>query len=159
MNFSMSITPPSKHFSLTPEFELSIDYDSLVMETCDLLSQTDCTFQISGFGQESWPVDISYDLSSVIEQLPDTLAALRANEEAIIDLYGQGIERELSFTPRGEHVTVHCSSRTQWQPNPTEEHVSHHEVQHLLTNLAREFKEALEIASPVLAETSPFTHW
>ncbi|MGP3973162.1 hypothetical protein ACTWQF_03825 [Streptomyces sp. 8N114] len=159
MNLSMSITPPSNQSPLTPDFDLSTDYESLVMDSCELLSQTNCKFEISGFGQDSWPVDVSYDLSSVIEQLPAALTALQKDVEAVIDLYGQGIERALTFTPGGETVTIRCSSRSRWQPDPSEEQAVRQDVHRLFTNLAREFKAALESACPIVAETPPFADW
>ncbi|MYT26914.1 hypothetical protein GTW69_42750, partial [Streptomyces sp. SID7760] len=89
----MSLTPPSAELPTDLlDVELSEDYESLAMDACQLLSDTDARFIVSGFGQEEWPVNISYDLSSVIEQLPAAIDALRSGSPAEIDLYGQGIE-------------------------------------------------------------------
>jgi hypothetical protein len=42
------------------------DYDSLVMDSCDLLSHADCRFIVSGFGQVEWPVSgIGADFTDV----------------------------------------------------------------------------------------------
>ncbi len=88
------------------------------MEVCEFLGDTGYAFRISGFGQAEWPVDVWYDLSTLVEQLPDALAALRRGEPAEIDLYGQGVERTLIFEPAGDVVSITCSSRTRWQPEP-----------------------------------------
>ncbi|WKV76510.1 hypothetical protein AW27_033385 [Streptomyces sp. PCS3-D2] len=92
----MSLTPPAAELPADLlDIELSEDYESLAMDACQLLSDTDALFVVSGFGQEEWPVSISYDLSSVIEQLPVAIDALRSGLLAEIDLYGQGIEPDL----------------------------------------------------------------
>jgi hypothetical protein len=155
----MRLTPPSTQLALTPDFDIPDDYESLVMETCQLLGRTDCQFHVSGFGQADWPVDVSYDLSTVVEQLPATLEALQRGEEAEIDFYGQGIERTISFAPTGDLITVNCSSKTAWIPNPSSETVEREEVRMLLLGLARDFKEAVNRACPTLATVPPFSAW
>ncbi|MFE5024829.1 hypothetical protein ACFRAO_16200 [Streptomyces sp. NPDC056656] len=159
MEFRMAVVPPSSHTTLTPDFELDEDFESLVMDACQLLSQSDCSFRVSGFGQDSWPVDVSYDLSSVIEQLPDALASLRRRESAQIDFYGQGVERVVAFAPDEGMVAIQCTTRTGWVPSPDTESVSQSEAEALLVALARDFKLALEHACPEVAALSPFVDW
>ncbi|WP_146075028.1 hypothetical protein [Streptomyces sp. Ru73] len=159
MQFRMSVTPPSTQTVLTTDFSFDEDFDSLVMDTCQLLSRTDCEFQVSGLGQDRWPVDVSCDLSSVIEQLPEALTALREREPAQIDFYGQGIERLVTFTPRAESVVVSCTTNNGDSPDVTTETVPHREAEELLANLAREFKAALERACPEVAALPPFADW
>lgn len=155
----MSVTPPTEQLRRTPEFDLSVDYESLVMDACELLSEAGCDFHVEGFGQKDWPVDVSYDLSTVMEQLPAAIAALQHGESAVIDFYGQGVERGLTFEPVGDLVAVRCSSRTNWTPNPDREQASPREVTTLLEGLAGDFKIALERTCPSLALIEPFKHW
>ncbi|MEU7556488.1 hypothetical protein AB0B01_29905 [Streptomyces sp. NPDC044571] len=156
----MSLTSPSAE--LPPDLvaiELSDDYESLAMDACQLLSETDARFIISGFGQEEWPVNISYDLSSVMEQLPEAIDSLRTDRPAEIDLYGQGIERCLTFVPAGDTTEIRCTSGTAWQPDPEVEILSRTAALELLTGLAGDFGAALRRAAPELAMRTPFAKW
>jgi hypothetical protein len=159
VNFQMSVTPPTSNVELNPEFELDEDFESLVMDTCQMLSQTDCQFRVSGFGQDPWPVDVSYDLSSAIENLPEALEALKHGECAQIDFYGQGIERLVTFTPHGDRVVIKCTSNTTWTPDPSAEEVALGEAQDLLLTLARDFKAAVERVCPQVAALDAFAAW
>ncbi|MFJ3173808.1 hypothetical protein ACIPJK_23915 [Streptomyces roseus] len=156
----MSLTPPSAELPADLlDVELSEDYESLAMDACQLLSDTDARFIVSGFGQEEWPVNISYDLSSVIEQLPAAIDALRSGSPAEIDLYGQGIERRLTFVPAKETTEIRCASGTAWRPDPDREVLSRSEALELLTGLARDFGAALRRAAPGVAQRTPFATW
>ncbi|MEK9519539.1 hypothetical protein MIU24_09030 [Streptomyces venezuelae] len=155
----MSLTPPSMELSDSLESELSDDYESLVMDACQLLSETDAQFIMSGFGQDEWPVNVSYDLSSVIEQLPSAMESLRQGRPAEIDLYGQGIERRLTFTTSNDITEIRCVSGTGWRPDPEVECVPHAEALALLAGLAGDFGAALRRAAPELARRTPFATW
>ncbi|MFF4230986.1 hypothetical protein [Streptomyces sp. NPDC001820] len=155
----MSVTPPSEQLPQVQDFDIADDYESLVMDVCQLLSETDCHFTVSGFGQEGWPVNVSYDLSSVIEQLPTAIANLQRGLDAEIDLYGQGIERRLDFTLSGNLVEIRCTSSTKWSADPSLEVLPHEEALSLLTGLAREFGIAVQRALPDLAAKTPFAKW
>ncbi|MFE1869956.1 hypothetical protein ACFW9N_03510 [Streptomyces sp. NPDC059496] len=156
----MSLTPPSAELpSDVVEVELSDDYESLAMDACQLLSGTDARFFVSGFGQEAWPVSVSYDLSSVIEQLPEAIDSLRSGRSAEIDFYGQGIERRLTFVPAGDTTEIRCSSGTAWRPDPDVDVLSRTAALDLLTGLAGDFGAALRRAAPELAMRTPFGTW
>ncbi|MFE3186610.1 hypothetical protein ACFXKR_38000 [Streptomyces violascens] len=159
MKFQMALVPPSRPIDEAPDFELDEDYDSLVMDTCGLLAQTDCVFRVAGFGQDPWPVDVSYDLSTVIEQLPEALSALRHKEPAQIDFYGQGVERLVRIVPRGESAIVTCVSNAGWVPMPSAEELPLVEAERLLVSLARDFKAALELVCPDIAALEVFAGW
>ncbi|MEU3771978.1 hypothetical protein AB0F11_01940 [Streptomyces sp. NPDC032472] len=156
----MSLTLPSGE--LPPdvvEVELSEDYESLAMDACQLLSETDARFVVSGFGQEEWPVNISYDLSSAIEQLPEAIDSLQSGRSAEVDLYGQGVERRLIFVPAGDTTEIRCVSGTAWRPDPDVEVLSRAAALELLTGLAGDFGAALRQAAPELAMRTPFAKW
>ncbi|BCB78383.1 hypothetical protein GCM10022251_30330 [Phytohabitans flavus] len=135
------------------------DYESVVMELCSRLAETDCVFRMAGFGQEQWPVDIRYDLSTLIEQLPDLLNGLRSNGSVEVDLYGQGVERTLSFVVNGDRVTAACASRTGWMPNPDVEEIDLAELLAMIESVAFEFAKFMRMVWPQCAKTAPFVDW
>ena len=125
------------------------DHASVVMDACELLAATNTEFRMSGFGNNHWPVDVSYDLSTFMEALPAALAALTAGEAAEIDMYGQGIERTLAFARNGDEVTISCQSRTSWRPSPGTETMPYADLLTMLQQVAREFDAALAALWPV----------
>ncbi|MFG2371399.1 hypothetical protein ACGFY9_07970 [Streptomyces sp. NPDC048504] len=155
----MALLPPSRGTSSTPDFELDEDYESLAMDTCQLLAETDCRFHVAGFGQDPWPVDISYDLSAVVEQLPEALASVGDGKPAQIDFYGQGVERLVTFTPHEGQVVIACTTETDWTPEPSTETVSPEEAEAMLAALAHDFRRALDRACPDIAAVQPFAGW
>ncbi|MBQ0989361.1 hypothetical protein KBX08_04555 [Micromonospora sp. H61] len=136
-----------------------LDYESVVMELCSRLAETDCVFRMAGFGQEQWPVDIRYDLSTLIEQLPELLNGLRSNGPVEVDLYGQGVERTLSFVVAGDRVTATCASRTGWIPNPDVEEIELAELLAMIEAVAFEFAKFLRMVWPQCAKMAPFADW
>ena len=157
MQFQMAVSPPTSALPVTRD--LAEDYASLVMDACELLGETDCRFLVAGFGQDPWPVDVSYDLSSVIEQLPQARTALRRKELARIDVYGQGVERVVTFDPTGDQITMTCTTRTDWLPDPATERAPLTDVEDMLAALAHDFRRALDRACPAIAAREPFTRW
>ena len=135
------------------------DFPTLIMVTCDLLGETDCRFRAGGFGHDEWAVDVSYDLSTLMEQLPDALSGLRAGEPSEIDLYGQGLERTLYFSPDGVWVDIECRSRTSWTPAPAVVRQGKDALVEMLEKLARDFAEAVAIGVPELADEEVFALW
>ncbi|MEV1329877.1 hypothetical protein AB0J20_09905 [Micromonospora costi] len=136
-----------------------MDYESLVMEACALLSETDCRFFVGGFGQDDWRLDVAYDLSAVLEQLPSILVGLRAGTEAELDLYSQGVERTLTFTRIGQDVIIRCRSQTSWVPNPDTEIMSSHDLESMFVRLANDFAASLELVDPDISSLPPFRDW
>jgi hypothetical protein len=124
------------------------DYESVVIEACRVLAGTDCRFGVAGFGQAVWPVDVGYDLSTFVEQLPEAIAQIERGEAAEIDLYGQGIERLLRFEGSGERMRVLCTSRTSWTPDPAEESIARAELVRMLRDVAAGFAESLALMWP-----------
>ncbi|MCC5480428.1 hypothetical protein ACFV2N_12420 [Streptomyces sp. NPDC059680] len=159
VQFRMTVSPPTSDTPVTHDLDLAEDYESLVMDACELLGETDCRFHVAGFGQDPWPVDISYDLSSVIEQLPQAWTALRRKERAQIDFYGQGVERAITFAPAGEQIIMTCTTQTNWIPDPATEIASLSDVEGRLAALAHDFRRALDRACPDIAAREPFAQW
>lgn len=159
LTFNIALQQPSNSSLRTEIDKPPDDYLSLVMEACSLLGETDCRFFVSGFGDNAWPVDVYYDLSTVLEQLPDLLAGLRAGEGGILDFYGQGIERRLEFFPEGRKVGIRCRSGTAWKPNPTVEYADLDYLESIFVRLAVDFSLALEKVNLDFARTPPISAW
>ena len=92
-----------------------------VIVVCNILDESqEYRFQVSGFGQTSWPVDIRTDFATVLEQMPDLMTKLvHASGDFSLDFYEQGIERELKFLWKDTEATIDCVSRTAWNPSPS----------------------------------------
>ncbi|WP_159046224.1 hypothetical protein [Streptomyces sp. MMG1121] len=159
MPFRTTVSAPTSGTPVTHDLDLSEDYESLVMDACDLLGETDCRFHVAGFGQDPWPVNVSYDLSSVIEQLPRARASLRRRDRAQIDFYGQGIERVITFAPAGDRITLTCTSRTGWIPDPATETARRSDIEHMLATLARDFRRAFDRACADVAAREHLASW
>jgi hypothetical protein len=161
MSFSVSFQPPrpSEPAAPAPE-EAGASYETFVIEACGALAEVgDGSFHLGGFGDENWPVDVAYDMSAFVEQLPELLAGVREGREVEIDLYPPGIERTLMFRPAGSEVTIHCHSRTDWVPDPEVETIGQAELITMLSKLAEDFATALNAMNPRLAQVEPFAHW
>ena len=135
------------------------DFQSLVMDACELLGEAGCRFRMGGFGKDDWNLNVSYDMSTVIEQLPDVLAALDRGAQAEIDLYSQGIERTITVTPDGDYIHLWCQSRTSWTPNPEMERMDRGYVIEAFRKLATDFAKALISVQPELADVEPLARW
>lgn len=80
------------------------------MHLCSALSSIDgIKFVIEGFGVK-WPVDVETDLSTVIPQVFDGLELLKSDRGFSIELFEQGIEKELNFIISCDDVEITCSN-------------------------------------------------
>lgn len=163
MSFSVSFHPavPSGATSAAPvSRELNDDYDTLVMEACSALSDAGGgSFHIGGFGSDEWSLDVAYDLSAFMEQLPLLLAGVREHREVEVDLYSQGIERTLTFRPVEDRILIHCASRTDWVPSPEFESLAQNELVAMLSKLAEDFARGLKAIDSRLSDVVPFARW
>lgn len=158
--FEMRLDPPTHPADeFDPGAVVAADYVTEVINLCDLLGETDARFHVSGFGLASWPVDVSYDLSAVMEQLPAVIRSLAAGADTELDFFSQGIERTLAFHPAGGVCRIVCESRTSWVPDPAEIEMKTNDLIVMLQELARGFGEAVAVAAPSLTNLSPFNAW
>ncbi|MFE3785076.1 hypothetical protein ACFXPA_43650, partial [Amycolatopsis sp. NPDC059090] len=122
----------------------------------------DCAFTVRGFGDD-WPADVAYDLSTLVEQLPSLLNALRAHRDSELDFYGQGIERTLHFRlsgeGEGEDARIACTSRTSWTPRPEVEFIARDRLEEMILDLLSAFSSSLRTAASPLADAPPFPSW
>ncbi|NED44980.1 hypothetical protein G3I65_34185 [Amycolatopsis sp. SID8362] len=150
---------PTTIASMVPAVPSDLEFESVVMDLCVVLDDSDCVFEIGGFGQSEWPVDVRYDLSTFMEQLPEALERIRSGFPAEIDLYGQGIERSLRFEVDGDFVNVSCVSRTNWIPDPDIETIDLSKLLAMLESISVEFAESLRLIWPRAAAVAPFVNW
>ena len=154
MGFEVSLRGPTNPPAVVVPPSAS-DYDSVIMDACVVLASTDCTFGIGGFGTATWPVDTGYGLSMFVEQLPEAIQAIAGRETAVIDLYGQGLERTLHFEDAGPEIRIRCVSGTSWKPEPDVEIAGRDDLLRMLTGVAREFAAALSVIWPDVDAVEP----
>lgn len=166
VSFFMRLTKPTGPVEQVPVDELMDPFGEWrdsefvrIMRACQALAGTDCRFLVGGFGLDPWPVDVEVDLSTVMEDMVEVLAGVRAGAAAEIDFYEQGIERSLELTPVGDQVRIRCRSRTSWRPDPAVEYLDRAELIGMLTALCATFADAVAEVAPVLADLSPIAEW
>lgn len=98
-----------------PAVEFDPEYDdarSVIASICDGLDEAGtATFNVSGFGDSAWPVDVATDLVTLIEQLPEALTVLELRSGKFrIEFYEQGIERLIFFNCDGDVTELRCQS-------------------------------------------------
>lgn len=108
-------------------------------------------FEVSGFGQDRWPVD-AHDLAILLEQLPSALRAVEARLPTDLDFYEQGLQRFIALAPVGEdRYSATCTSWTDWRPDPAVEEISRARLLGMLRATLDEFVLALRVMAPALA--------
>jgi hypothetical protein len=132
------------------------DYEYLVKVACAVLGETDAAFRIGGFGRDDWSFDVGYDMSAFVEELPRLIDSLHSGRETEIDLYPQGVERTLTFSPVGEEVRITCVSRTSWVPRPDTEVCPAEELMGMCVRLAHDFADAVAAVAPSVARLASF---
>jgi hypothetical protein len=133
--------------------------DVAIMRGCELIANAGARCHVGGFGEDDWNLDVKYDLSIILEQLATALAELRAGREGEIELYSQGVERVLVFTPQADRVRIKCTSGTSWQPDPAEELATRNDVISMLTRLAVHFARAVIEVDRDAAQVEPIASW
>jgi len=118
-------------------------------------------FEVGGFGQERWPVDVETDLAVAVEQLPGVLAAVaREGEPFQLNFYEQGIERYITGTTRGGTTTFECVSMSlNWTAEPSVELLPLAEAERMFRALRDRYCSAVDRVCPWLAATSAFEQW
>ncbi|WP_333768022.1 hypothetical protein [Streptomyces sp. IBSBF 2435] len=135
------------------------DYYILALVACGVLDGTDAAFRIRGFGRDDWAFDVGYDMSAFVEELPRLINALRSGREVELDLYSQGVERTLTFSPDGDRVLIRCVSRASWVPQPEVEVCDAGDLLGMCVRLAHDFAGAVSAVAPAIARLEPFERW
>lgn len=153
----------SSYVESAKEYDSELDtLDGLLSDVCKALSNFDnIIFHIEGFGQSPWPVDVYVDLCTFVEQLPDFVAWLTSNQEAVFDFdfYEQGIEITLHFIRRDNRVQITCQSRTDWQPSPQVEAISFNLLLSMTADFVLMFISEAEKVAPSTVSHDWFQEW
>ncbi|GAA4625640.1 hypothetical protein GCM10023113_19480 [Cellulomonas oligotrophica] len=139
-------------------FEVHGDYFTDVIVACALLDDVAAgRFVLVGFGRDPWPLQVGYDMSAFLEELPDVVAGIRSGQDVELDLYPPGIEATFVFSADADDVVIRCSSRATWQPSPDVERIDRRELLAMLDALVADVARALHDIAPSVAERSAFT--
>jgi len=144
---------PGKNYD--PELD---DIRSILIDVCEALSNY-VQFNVSGFGQDNWPVDVATDLAVFLEQLPYFMIAISAGENFELQFYEQGIERSIFFSRDRDDYIATCVSHTAWIPNPNSEKMSWSLLLALIYEIKKEFVFYVKFFFPKLHSHSWFEEW
>ena len=143
----------------TYDFELD-SIISILSDLCEFAQSHRGVFNVGGFGQARWPVDVRTDLCVVLEQLPEVLKAVRSGNSVVLDFYEQGIERRLTFAPSGEECEVTCAAFSPyWNPSPATERIGREVLEHMLAAVLDEFLNFLRRVAPELERHPWIRDW
>jgi len=105
----------------TPELD---NHTSVIFDICTVLqSSGHIRFSLSGFGQESWSIDVWGDLSAVIDQVIEQLHRYASgNYEGSIHFFEQGTEMYLVFVENDDGtINIQCCKQPIMLPLSTSE--------------------------------------
>ncbi len=129
---------------------------------CKWLAKYDIVrFEVAGFGQAVWPVDVAVDLAVVVEQIPSVLRGLLQKREVNLDFYEQGIQRLLTCAAvDDEHGRVSCrSGLSGWTPVPDEYVLERRDAPVMLKTLGESFVNVADRACPGPTSNRAFRAW
>jgi hypothetical protein len=148
-----NIQIPIRHY----DFDID-DIRSILTDICQFTDNI-CCFQISGFGQDNWPVTTNTDLPVLLEQLPKVLKDISLGNSTEIEFYEQGIERTIVFKPVKNLYELSCISQNNWQPNPKEERISTIDLIKMMSNFLENFISLAQNTAPQLVKHEWFKNW
>lgn len=134
------------------------DYASQVILACDYLESFGYTFAVHGFGRAAWPVTVGYDLSTVLEDMPNQLTAVESGQAAKIDMYAPGTEVEVDVTPVDGDVVLKCTAAL-WEPVPDTIVLPLVDFTATVRQMLADFSDALRNVESSLADVEPFISW
>lgn len=136
------------------------DVNAILMDICIALGDTSSfIFQVSGFGDENWPVTVSTDLATIMMQLPSALTSCNETRPFRIDFFEQGVERTLDFVPEDDFYRVTCITLTDWCPNPATEVIQSETVCTMLEDLGQKFCNVVVKLFPKTSENKWFQEY
>lgn len=153
----VDVPPCEGNFSYDEELD---DIESLIMDICDCLSETErVKFNVLGFGESQWPVDVWLHLSSIVPQVPDVLMALAKSKDVTLDFYEQGVGRVLHFHCHSHIVEVTCKDLFDTFEHPSKEFIDLSELKQMLTDFLKSFIYLATIISPNIVNHEMFQKW
>ena len=92
---------------ISDEYMSIVDFEERVAWLCDILEESKVyTYSLQGLGLD-WYLDLSADLPIIVEQLPGVIKKVQSQKACILELYEQGVERVLIFTPNSEGAELY----------------------------------------------------
>jgi hypothetical protein len=127
------------------------EYDneiSILTDICAEFSKNELNkFKIKAFSNELWPVDIETDLVVFLEQLPICIKEINLGHDCSINLYEQGVSREILFKFNNGNYNCYGQSHDgTWVPSYTE-NVSQSDLLKMLKAFLDHFLSALKCRS------------
>lgn len=148
MNISLSFSDLSKCSIALPNENDDESIDSILIYICSLLGEK-LRFQISGFGQDRWPVYSDTDTADVLSQLPNILESTKKFLFFEVVFSEQALSRRLEFYPNGDNsYIVKCLSWGSWVANPVEEMIGRQMLFNSFFELFSTFVEGLDEVCP-----------
>jgi hypothetical protein len=148
MNISLSFSDLSKCSIALPNENDDESIDSILIYICSLLGEK-LRFQISGFGQDRWPVCSDTDIADVLSQLPNILESTKKFLFFEVVFSEQALSRRLEFYPNGDNsYIVKCLSWGSWVANPVEETIGRQMLFNSFFELFSTFAEGLGEVCP-----------
>jgi hypothetical protein len=160
------------------EYDLKLeeveDVKEIFPAICEELEKSNLVkFRVEGFGDLPWPVDVSIDLMTVLEQLADFLRFIEDYKSSSfsLDFYEQGTERRLIFSHVGNFVKINClplvmksnnianNSKDSWGQYIEEEPLTRQNLKSMICNLITTFVSIAHEISPTLTSHKCFQEW
>lgn len=137
------------------------DIRSVFCDICDVLEfNPNIKFNVSGFGQEEWPVDVGTDLLTAVEELGEIVQLIsHGNFDFEFYLYEQGVERKVIFKGKDDSVQLRCESYGQWQPEYENLFMEKEAVKKIFYDLKFSFCSVAEQVCPLITSHSWFKSW
>lgn len=158
MNFLIQLEPGPNEIDDEAGSEFDLESEGSLQELaivgCSELERAGYIFRVEGFGRGVWPVDVRYDMATVIEQLPDLIKALELGQSTGLDFYAQGIETLIEFVPDGGTVVARCRALYRVDEMPVVEELVYSELLTQLRELARVFVAEVSRLQPSLGQSA-----
>ena len=137
------------------------DVRSVLADLCDVLAEVEgVRFVARGFDQVPWRATVRTDLAVALEQVPDVLTRLKAEQSVELDFFEQGLERTVRFSGTGPDVTVICASRQlTWRPQLEAITMNRQVVVDMLQQLGDTFLRVAADACPRLVKHRWIARW
>ena len=122
---------------------------------------TDCSFFLSGFGHDRWPLSLDYDLGMFVGDFDVLFDWLDSSvDQGFTYNFGrQGFEVKLHLSKAGDQVAIKCSGVIGFEPNPEIEMIGKEEFNSQLTDFLQNFIAVAKKVDPKITNHPWFIAW
>lgn len=166
--FCLEIVPATPTAELSASFASQTDVSdqdddatALLAAICETIQESGLVrFRVGGFNL-SWPVDISFDLLSIIQDIPTLITSLNhcARSSSALDFCEQGIERRLVFERENQTVRIRCYGAAEFLTHAPIEVVAFDALDRMLHRLLQDFVAIARKICPALTAHAQFDAW